>query len=243
MAEQNFPCDNLDSMEQMDGIRAAALLEAQMKAAELFAEIQTQNLMRAGVMETEINAAIFDLAERMFGVKQHWHKRIVRAGSNTLAPYDENPPDLKVSEDDIVFVDLGPVFEAWEADFGRTFVIGNDPIKQKLRRDIAQAFVEGKKYFQQHPDITGAELYRHAEESAAKYGWEYGGPIAGHLVGQFPHERIAGDKVTLYVHPKNHNRMRQLDADGNTRHWILEIHFVDRARQIGGFYEELLTIG
>jgi hypothetical protein len=27
------------------------------------------------------------------------------------------------------------------------------------------------------------------------------------------------------------------------RHWILEIHFVDRARQIGGFFEELLTVG
>jgi Xaa-Pro dipeptidase len=26
------------------------------------------------------------------------------------------------------------------------------------------------------------------------------------------------------------------------RHWILEIHFVDRDLQIGGFFEELLTI-
>jgi hypothetical protein len=33
------------------------------------------------------------------------------------------------------------------------------------------------------------------------------------------------------------------DASGRKRHWILEIHFVDRAREIGGFYEELLTIG
>jgi hypothetical protein len=35
--------------------------------------------------------------------------------------------------------------------------------------------------------------------------------------------------------------MRGFDADGRERHWILEIHFVDRGRQIGGFYEELLT--
>lgn len=230
-------------MERIEEIRAAALLEAQMKASELFAEIDAQQLIRAGAMETEINANIFDLAQQMYGVKQHWHKRIVRAGSNTLAPYDENPPDLKVAEDDIVFVDLGPVFEAWEADFGRTFVIGNDPHKHKLRDDIAQAFADGKKYFQQSLDITAAELFHYAEELAAKYGWEFGGPIAGHLVGQFPHERIAGDKVTLYVHPENHNRMRLPDADGNMRHWILEIHFVDRARKIGGFYEELLTIG
>jgi hypothetical protein len=25
-------------------------------------------------------------------------------------------------------------------------------------------------------------------------------------------------------------------------HWILEIHFVDRDRQIGGFHEELLDL-
>jgi Xaa-Pro dipeptidase len=86
-------------------------------------------------------------------------------------------------------------------------------------------------------------LYRHAHELAVKYGWEYGGPIAGHLIGHFPHERIPGDKVSLYVHPDNPIRMRGVGEDGQERHWILEIHFVDRARQIGGFYEELLTVG
>jgi len=36
--------------------------------------------------------------------------------------------------------------------------------------------------------------------------------------------------------------LREPDANGARRHWILEIHFVDRARMIGGFFEELLTI-
>jgi Xaa-Pro dipeptidase len=31
------------------------------------------------------------------------------------------------------------------------------------------------------------------------------------------------------------------DANGNRREWILEIHFVDRERKIGGFFEQLLT--
>ena len=83
----------------------------------------------------------------------------------------------------------------------------------------------------------------YAQGLAREAGWEYGGPIAGHLIGVYPHEKIAGDKVTLYVHPSNHNRMRTPDALGRKRHWILEIHFVDRAKQIGGFYEELLTVG
>ena len=166
-----------------------------------------------------------------------------RRGRTTLAPYAEDPPDLVVAEDDIVFLDLGPVFEEWEADFGRTYVLGNDPWKQKLCRDIGEAFANGKQHFQEHPDITGSELFAYVEQLAASAGWEFGGSIAGHLLGVFPHEKIAGDKITLYVHPQNHNRMRTLDASGQIRHWILEIHLVDRERQIGGFYEELLTVG
>jgi hypothetical protein len=122
-------------------------------------------------------------------------------------------------------------------------VVGSDPLKLKLCRDIEEAFASGKRYFQQHPEITAAELYRYAQELAERAGWEYGGPIAGHLIGQFPHERIPDDKITLYVHPNNPRRMRTKGQTGQDRHWIFEIHFVDRSRQFGGFYEELLTIG
>jgi Xaa-Pro dipeptidase len=230
-------------MEKVQDHRAAALLQAQQNADQLFQAIENQGIIRANVAETRLNQDIYDLAETMFGISTYWHKRIVRAGRNTLAPYDENPPDFTVRADDIVFLDLGPVFEEWEADFGRTFVIGSDPVKTKLRDDIAKAFADGKEYFQRHPDVTAAELFHHAQELAKRYGWEFGGAIAGHLIGQFPHERIPGDKVTLYVHPDNPGRIRDPDAQGQERHWILEIHFVDRARQIGGFYEELLTVG
>jgi Xaa-Pro dipeptidase len=230
-------------MEQSEEALVAGLLDAQVKAAALFAEVEAQGLIRPGTTEIEINASIYALAERMYGITRYWHKRIVRAGSNTLAPYDENPPNLTVREDDIVFLDLGPVFEEWEADFGRTYVVGNDPLKQKLCRDIQDAFTRGKQYFEQRPDITGAELFTYAQQLAEQFGWEFGGSIAGHLIGIFPHEKIAGDKITLYVHPGNKDRMRLLDASGRKRHWILEIHFVDRVRQFGGFYEELLTIG
>src|SRR5580692_3590163 len=230
-------------MQQSEEGLVAGLLDAQKKAQALFAEVEVQRLIRRGVKESEINDKVYALAQSMYGISRYWHKRIVRAGRNTLAPYDDNPPDLTVGEDDIAFVDLGPVFEEWEADFGRTYVVGNDPRKRKLCRDIEEAFASGKRHFHEHPEITAAELYAYAQKLATQAGWEYGGPIAGHLIGVFPHEKIAGDKITLYVHPKNLDRMRMRDASGRERHWILEIHFVDRAQQIGGFYEELLTIG
>jgi Xaa-Pro aminopeptidase len=230
-------------MENVESNRGAALLQAQNNAHELFRAVETQGIIRPNVSESQINQDIYDLAEKMFGISTYWHKRIVRAGSNTLKPYDEDPPDLTLAEDDILFLDLGPVFEAWEADFGRTFVLGSDPLKLKLRDDIAKAFAQGKQYFHSHPEIKADELYRYAQKMARDYGWEYGGPIAGHLIGHFPHERIPNDKISLYVHPQNPMKMRGQDAEGQPRHWILEIHFIDRAKKIGGFYEELLTIG
>jgi Xaa-Pro dipeptidase len=66
----------------------------------------------------------------------------------------------------IAFLDLGPVFEEWEADFGRTYVVEDDPLKHKLCRDIEEAFANGKRHFQEHPDITGVELYAYASRLA-----------------------------------------------------------------------------
>ena len=77
-------------------------------------------MIRAGVSEKELSKEIHELGARRHGIKTHWHKRVVRSGPNTLQPYNENPPDRVIEADDILFVDLGPVFEAWEADFGRT---------------------------------------------------------------------------------------------------------------------------
>lgn len=229
-------------MEALEEQRVAELRAAQRKAEKLFLEIEARRLICAGATESAVNDAIYALAKEMYGITTYWHKRVVRAGPNTLLPYAEDPPDVTLREDDILFLDLGPVFEDWEADFGRTFVLGSDPMKRKLQNDVGAAFAEGKKFFHEHPDILACELYEHARRLAKQRGWEFGGPIAGHLIGHFPHEKIAGDKVTLYVHPESRLRMRSLDENGRARHWILEIHFVDRGRQIGGFFEELLTV-
>src|SRR3954467_15937307 len=112
------------------------LTDAEKKAGQLFQEIESRNIIAAGKTEKEINIQIYNLAFELFGIEKYWHKRIVRAGPNTLRPYDDNPPDLTVQNDDIIFLDFGPVFEDWEADFGRTYVIGNDPYKQRLKNDI-----------------------------------------------------------------------------------------------------------
>src|SRR6202012_5962297 len=139
--------------------RAGRLLEAQGHAVELFDEVAARGIIAAGRRETEASDQIRDLANEMFGKTRHWHKRIVRSGPNTLFPYRENPPDRVIEADDIVFADFGPVFEEFEADLGRTYVLGRDPAKHRLPDDLPVIFGAGRRYFADRPGITGAELY------------------------------------------------------------------------------------
>lgn len=217
------------------------LISAEKKAAELFKTIETRKLIRAGITEKELNQAIYNLAFELFGIKKYWHKRIVRSGKNTLHPYDENPENLLIQKDDILFIDFGPIFDAWEADYGRTYVLGNDPVKHKLTKDIEKAWEKTKYYFFSKTKLCGAELYEYICNLAVEMGWEFGGPIAGHLIGHFPHEKLEKENKTNYIHPENRIDMNAPDQNGNPRNWILEIHFVDRTREIGGFFEQLLT--
>jgi Xaa-Pro aminopeptidase len=228
---------------EAEQIRVAKLLDAQAKAAVLFDAVDTGGILAPGVRETEANQAIRDLAAEMFDVRRHWHKRIVRAGVNTLQPYRFNPPDRIIEADDIVFLDFGPIFEDWEADFGRTYVLGDDPVKLRLRDDLPVLFDAGRQHFDTHPDITGAQLFDYVVELAEQAGWEWGGTIAGHLVGEFPHEDNEGEHEQSCIMPGSNQPMRGRDRVGRICHWILEIHLVDRAREIGGFYEELLDLG
>ncbi len=222
--------------------RSARLLDAQDKAEQLFAAVEERQLLRPGVTEVEASNAIRDLAAELFGVSRFWHKRIVRAGPNTLQPYRQNPPNRVIGADDILFCDFGPIFEIWEADFGRTFVIGEDPAKLALRDALAVVWDAGRAFFRSEPDVTGEQLFDRIRELTQAAGYEFGGPHAGHLVGQFPHEKINGDEIEYYITTGSTEPMRRLDRSGRICHWILEVHLVDRAREIGGFAEELLDL-
>ena len=56
-----------------EDIRAERLLDAQNKAAALFAEIETRCIIRPGVTEVQASDEIRDLAADMFAVDRHWH--------------------------------------------------------------------------------------------------------------------------------------------------------------------------
>ena len=217
------------------------LVNAQNISIQFFKAIEENNLIIAGKSEEQLNADVCDLAIKKFGIKEHWHKKIVRSGKNTLAIYPDNPPNRIIEKDDILFIDMGPIVEDYEADIGRTYVLGNNVHKLKLKSDVEAAWYEIKEWYQQQTTLKASELFQYVVEKANEYGWQFGGEIAGHIVGKYPHEQPADPKsLELDIHPENHNDMFLPDPEGNPRHWILELQFVDREKAIGGYFEQLL---
>ncbi len=229
--------DKLNSQEYIN--RKTELLKAQNQALSLLEKIESKKILRPGITELDATKEIFELAKNEYGIVQHWHKQIVRSGPNTLCTFDDISDSRTIAEGDLVFVDLGPVFEGWEADIGQTYLIGNNTEKAKLVADLPLIFNQVSGKLKDQPEITGAELYQYAHECSEKRGWLFGGHIAGHIVGEFSHFLWAGRSRELYISPLNKTSLSGLDPKGRARHWIIEIHLTDQSRSFGGFYERL----
>ena len=228
-------CDKRDNMKREN------LLNAQYTSLQFFKAIGENNLIVAGKSEYQLNAEVCELASKKFGINKHWHKKIVRSGKNTLATYPDSPPNRVIEEDDILFIDLGPVVEGYEADIGRTYVLGNDRRKLRLKSDVESAWYDIQEWYQWKTTLKASELFQYAVDKAEELGWKFGGEIAGHIVGQYPHEQPTDPtSLELDIHPANQNDMFLPDAEGHKRHWILELQFVDRENEIGAYFEQLL---
>ena len=221
--------------------RRAGLEAAEAKGMALFDAVERQGFVRAGRSEKNVDQDIFDLAREQFGVLRHWHKRIVRSGPNSVCVYADDPPERTIEADDTVYLDFGPIFGEWQADIGRSYAIGSDPEKNRLVADLARLFDVVQAHYRASPDITGAQLYDFAQNKAEDAGWLFGGAIAGHIIlGDYSMPRPPGDAARNYIAPGNNEAMRLPDTLERERHWILEIHLIDKAKTFGGFYERLL---
>src|ERR1700744_4822049 len=151
------------------------LRHAQNISIQLFRAIEDNKLIGPGKTEQQLNFEVSNLALKKFGISDHWHKKIVRSGKNTLAIYPDNPPDRVIEKEDILFVDLGPIVDEYEADIGRTYVLGNNPQKQKLKQDVQKAWYEIQDWVKSQTILKASRLFQYAEDKARHYGWEFGG--------------------------------------------------------------------
>ncbi|MEJ1967757.1 MAG: M24 family metallopeptidase [Rhizomicrobium sp.] len=219
----------------------AGLEAAEAQGMALFDAVEREGIVRPGRSEMEVDHDIFDLARARFGVAQHWHKRIVRAGPNTVCIFSDDPADRVIGPEDTVYLDFGPVFGEWRADIGRSYAMGGDPQKRRLVADLPRLFDVVQAHYRATPGIAGAALHAFAQRAAEEAGWLFGGTIAGHVIGgRFPSAPLPGDRARNYIAPGNDEAMALPDTLGRLRNWILEIHLVDRTRSFGGFYERLL---
>ena len=217
------------------------LLNAEKITIQLFDAVEKNNLIIAGKSEAQLAAEVCNLAFEKFGIENHWHKKIVRAGKNTVCIYPDDPPNEIIQENDIVILDFGPIVDGYEADLGRTYVIGTTARKLKIKGDVENAWYEIQSWYKKQTSLRSSDLFQYVVEKATEYGYTFGGAIAGHIVGEFPHEQPIDPKsLELDIHPENHNDMFLLDANGNERHWILELLFIDKEKKTGGYFEQLL---
>ncbi|GAA4748577.1 M24 family metallopeptidase [Sphingomonas daechungensis] len=216
------------------------LTAAEDRALAMLDAIEREGLIAPGRSEIEVNRAIAELAEREFGITRNWHKRIVRAGANTICVFSDNPADRVIEADDIVYLDLGPVFEDWEADVGRSYAVGDDPARHALVAALPEVFEQVRAHALADPDITGAALYDFAVLASEERGYIFGGSIAGHIVGEFPHAHLPDTKDSQRIAPANGGRLSDCDGLGRKRFWIIEVHLLAPDRSYGGFYERLL---
>jgi Xaa-Pro aminopeptidase len=183
--------------------------------------------IRPGMLEEEA----LELTRRSLkaaGLLRGGHGIHVRFGRNTLKSFGV-PSDAGVvlQPDDVFFLDIGPVWQKWEADAGDTFVVGADPDMLRIASDVKTVFddVSGR---WRNAGLTGRALYEFAVERAEALGWRLNLEMNGHRLSDFPH--AAFHKGSLAEAP-----FRPTSAL-----WVLEIQIRHPERPFGAFFEDLL---
>lgn len=213
------PWERVSPRFTMDGI-----LRARRRSLTAVREIAA--LIQPGMTTREAITAA-DAHLRRMGASHNWHPTYVRFGADTQSPA-VHPTDFqrRLGDKDMFVVDIGPVWDGYEGDYGDTFVVGADADRQRCAEAARQVFARTREAWLQ--GLSGAALYDRAEAYAREHGCELVREIPGHRVADFPH--------ALY----GKHQLADADfvpADGI---WVLEIQVRDQTLPIGAFYEDVL---
>lgn len=180
-----------------------------------------------GMDEEEGLSILAELFKRN-GVEKQWHPSKLRIGKNTLKSFREkSEPGVKLQKEDIYFVDIGPVVNGHEADFGQTFTLGQNPEHSKIQRASKKVWDELAVHWKVDK-LSGKELYEKAKELAAGEGYDLNDQMQGHRLGDFPHALFSRGKLGDFEKTPAENL------------WVLEVHLRHPTLSIGAFYEDIL---
>lgn len=161
------------------------------------------------------------------GVEKFWHPTKFRINSNTTKNFRDLSDPVTLEQNDLFFIDIGPVFFDHEADYGETFTVGTDPRLSKLQDATKKIFYATQAAWKSNK-LSGAQLYQFAEAEALKLNLKLNSNMYGHRLGDFPHA----------VHYKG--KLGTLDFSPASHMWVLEIHLLDESINRGAFFEDIL---
>jgi methionine aminopeptidase len=193
-------------------------------AYELLNEIS--KIIKPGISESEAKKIAIELYEK-FGIKKNWHNPYIYFGTNTVLTFKDKPQEEKIlQEEDIAYIDIGPIIEDVEGDAGQTLVFGNNDLFKQLKLQSERIFEVACNYWREN-DPTGIELYKYIYKLTDDAGFIFNLNPAGHLIGSFPHKGWKDGLNTYPHHPE-------------VGYWILEIQIRHPEKSYGAFYEKVL---
>lgn len=199
----------------------------QKAAAEITARIEI------GMNEKDGQALVKEVFSNL-SITKFWHPTKFRIASDTTKTFRDLPDEnIKCQDQDIVFIDIGPIIDNHEADFGRTVVLNKTnailkPEYVALAKASELIFLETEKYWKQS-GATGIKLFEFAQQKTSELGYRLDHRMAGHRLGDFPHQVYSKQKLFEF----EKNPIKDI--------WVLEIHIVDDKNQRGSFFEDILT--
>ncbi|WP_312495054.1 M24 family metallopeptidase [Pseudomonas cremoris] len=202
------------------------MLAARAQSIRALAAIASQ--LRVGMTTGE---ALDMAAEQLqaMGASHTWHPTYIRFGDDTIRPSREGiDPQRRLRVSDIVVVDLGPVWDGYEGDYGDTFVFGDSPLHLACKTALHEVFDETRDAWLR--GLTGRELYDFAEQSAVSKGWRLARNLAGHRLADFPHALFENKELA------------DLEIPPSEMAWVLEIQLCHPTEPVGGFFEDMLML-
>ena len=187
-----------------------------------------KNMIKPGMTEQ----VAIKLANKYFaeqGVRKFWHKTHIRFGTSTILSFnDAYTENVVLKDNDIFYIDIGPVWDGIEGDCGKTFVVGHHPQYEKIVQDIKILFDDVFEYWKT-TETSGQKLFEYSKIQVKKMNYllepSY---IKGHRLSEFSHLKYSS--MSLF----------DLNFIPSPERWILELQICDPALKFGAFYEDLL---
>lgn len=227
-SSEGTPSKALDPTWEKVGPRYSldGMLAAREQSIRALAAIASQ--LKVGMTTGE---ALDMAAEQLhaMGASHTWHPTYIRFGADTVRPPREGiDRQRRLRATDIAVVDLGPVWDGYEGDYGDTFVFGDLPLHLACTKALHEVFDETREAWLR--GLTGRELYDFAEQSAESKGWRLARNLAGHRLADFPHA-LFESKV-----------LAELEIPPSEMAWVLEIQLCHPTEPVGGFFEDMLML-